>query len=118
MERLVTVGSGVTPREIEQLTAGTGFSRFPVKSDSGDLIGYLHLKDVLETGRVERTSAVPAKRIRPLLRVGVDDSLGSVLATMQSNGAHLARATDAEGKLLGVVALEDVIAELIGAAAV
>jgi CBS domain containing-hemolysin-like protein len=117
MDRLVTVAPGVTPREIEQLTASTGFSRFPVKSESGDLIGYLHLKDALETGRVERASPVPAKRIRPLLRVGIDDSLGSVLASMQSNGAHLARATDGEGKLLGVVALEDVISELIGAAA-
>jgi CBS domain containing-hemolysin-like protein len=114
LDRLVTVTPGVTPEEVEQLSAATGFSRFPVRADSGDLIGYLHLKDVLETDPVQRTTAVAAKRIRPLLRVGIDDSLGSVLRTMQTNGAHLARATDAEGQLLGVVALEDVLAELIG----
>ena len=116
LDRLVTVGPGVTPQDVERLAAANGFSRFPMRDDGGDLIGYLHLKDVLETDPVQRGAPVPAKRIRPLLRVGVDDSLSSVLATMQTNGAHLARATDASGQLLGIVALEDVLAELIGAA--
>jgi CBS domain containing-hemolysin-like protein len=117
LDRLVTVSPGVTPQEVERLAAENGFSRFPVKADDGELVGYLHLKDVLETDPIQRATPVAAKRIRPLLRVGADDSLGSVLATMQSNGAHLARATDAGGRLLGVVALEDVLAELIGEAA-
>jgi CBS domain containing-hemolysin-like protein len=114
LEQLVTVSPGVTPQDVEKLSADTGFSRFPVRDSSGDLAGYVHLKDVLETDPVQRSTPVAAKRIRPLLRIGADDSLGSVLAAMQTNGAHLARATDAAGQLLGVVALEDVLAELIG----
>jgi CBS domain containing-hemolysin-like protein len=38
-----------------------------------------------------------------------------VLATMQSRGAHLARVTDrGSGTVVGVVALEDVIEEIVG----
>ena len=117
LDRLVTVGPGATPRDVERLCADTGFSRFPLVDETGDLAGYLHLKDVLETDPVLRSAPVAAKRLRPLLRIGADDSLGSVLATMQTNGAHLARATDASGQLLGIVALEDVLAELIGESA-
>nr|WP_322766642.1 hypothetical protein [Frankia sp. Cr1] len=33
---------------------------------------------------------------------------------MQRSGAHLARVTDRDGTILGVVALEDVLEELVG----
>ncbi len=42
LERLETVTSTVTPHELEQVAARTGYSRFPVR-DNGDLTGYLHL---------------------------------------------------------------------------
>jgi CBS domain containing-hemolysin-like protein len=37
-----------------------------------------------------------------------------VLATMQRSGAHLAQVLDGAGATLGVVALEDVLEELVG----
>ena len=47
---LTTVRRGSTPADVEALCAATGFSRFPVVDDrDGDLLGYLHIKDVLET---------------------------------------------------------------------
>ena len=113
-EGLVTVAPGVTPREVEQLAARTGYTRFPVRTEDGDLIGYLHLKDVLETREDRRSAPVAAKWIRPLARVGAQDSLRTALATMQHSGAHLGRVTDGQGKVLGVVALEDILEELVG----
>lgn len=114
MDRLVTTPPGATPHDIEQLTVRTGYSRFPVKEPSGELVGYVHLKDVLETDPARRSAPLAAWQVRPLLPVGVDDSLASVLETMQANGAHLACVIDAEGAQLGIAALEDVLAELIG----
>ncbi|ABD12357.1 hypothetical protein CcI156_11125 [Frankia sp. CcI156] len=111
---LVTVSPAVTPRQVEQLAARTGFTRFPVRDPEGGLIGYLHLKDVLETRPERRSSSVAAKWIRPLARVGADDNLRTALATMQHSGAHLARVTDADGTVLGLVALEDILEELVG----
>ena len=37
-----------------------------------------------------------------------------MLETMQRTGSHLARVVDAEGTVVGVVFLEDVLEELVG----
>jgi len=113
-EGLVTVAPTITPREVERLAAQTGYTRFPVRDGAGQLVGYLHLKDVLETRSQRRASPVAAKWIRPLAHVGADDSLRTALATMQHSGAHLARVTDTGGGVLGLVALEDILEELVG----
>ncbi len=116
IDQLVTTGPSVTPQEIEQLAVVTGFSRFPVRAPSGELIGYVHLKDVLETDPLRRETALTPEQVRPLLTVGLDDPLAGVLETMQANGAHLAGVTDGDGEQLGIVVLEDVLSELIGEA--
>jgi CBS domain containing-hemolysin-like protein len=113
LDRLVTVPADVTPTELEQIVANSGFSRFPVERD-GDLIGYLHLKDVLEFEEVHRNRPIAQSWIRPLVRVDAGDRLRLVLKTMQRSGSHLARVEGAAGELLGVVALEDVLEELVG----
>ena len=48
-ESLTTVRRGSTAADVEALCAATGFSRFPVVDDrDGGLLGYLHIKDVLD----------------------------------------------------------------------
>ena len=103
----------VTPAEVEKLAASTGFSRFPV-SRNDNLIGYLHLKDALEFKDVHRNRPIAESWVRPLPTVRIRDRLRSVLETMQVSGAHLARVLDDDGKTVGIVALEDVLEELIG----
>ena len=46
-EQLHTVPRSATVAELEQICAGTGFSRFPVREDDGTLVGYVHTKDLL-----------------------------------------------------------------------
>ena len=52
--------------------------------------------------------------MRALATVGAGDEVEDVLATMQRTGAHLARVVDADGAVVGVVFLEDVLEELVG----
>jgi CBS domain containing-hemolysin-like protein len=112
---LVTVAPGVSAAEVESLCAETGFSRFPIRGADGDLTGYLHLKDVLDLPDDQRERAVPSERIREFPTVSTGDRARSVLAAMQGCGAHLAKVTDrGSGALVGVVALEDVIEEIVG----
>jgi len=113
-DRLVTLPVTVTPAEVEDAAARTGFSRFPVRGEDGSLIGYLHLKDALEIKDVHRTRPIARGWIRPLPRVLVTAPLRSVLATMQRSGAHMAEAVDENGTSLGVVTLEDVLEEIVG----
>lgn len=113
IDSIETVPEMVTPAEVERLSAGTGFSRFPVVRDD-EMIGYLHLKDALEFEAVHRNRPIAQSWVRPLPTVRSRDRLRSVLETMQSVEAHLARVIDDERKTIGVVALEDVLEELIG----
>ncbi|MBX6390545.1 MAG: HlyC/CorC family transporter [Frankia sp.] len=113
-DSLVTVPTNVTPAEVERLAATTGYTRFPVHDYAGRLIGYLHLKDVLETRPDKRVTPVAAKWLRPLVHVSADATLRQALATMQRSGAHLGQVTDGDGTLLGLVALEDILEELVG----
>ncbi len=113
-EDLVTVSFGATPLDIERLVARRGFSRFPVRNDDGEIVGYLHLKDILYADDARLTQPVPLKRVRRLATVSPVDDVDDVLATMQQTGAHLARVVDDDGSTSGVVFLEDVLEELVG----
>jgi len=109
---LVTADAQSTPADLEHLVTRTGFSRFPVRDDD-ELVGYLHLKDVLYADAGDRDVAVPRWRVRALAVVGPDDEVEEALAAMQRTGAHLARVDDG-GVAVGVVFLEDILEELVG----
>lgn len=113
MDQLETVPPDVTPAEVEEMASRTGFSRFPVREQE-DLRGYLHLKDALEFKDAHRNRPIAPAWIRPLAVLRDTDRLRAALATMQRAEAHMARVIDAEDNLLGIVALEDVLEELVG----
>ena len=115
LAELTTVVRGASGADVEALCAATGFSRFPVTdAPSGRLVGYLHIKDVLEPDPERRLRPIDDKWIRPLAAVHPEDALHDALETLQRKGAHMARVVDASGTTIGVAALEDVIEELVG----
>ncbi|GHH44885.1 hemolysin family protein [Lentzea cavernae] len=111
LEKLTTVPAFPTVGDIEAAVAATGFSRFPVLSDAG-LVGYLHVKDVLDLEGV--ATSVPRDRVRGLPEVPVDAHLDEALAALRRAQSHLARAVGADGAVIGVVALEDLLEEYVG----
>lgn len=112
-ESLVTVAPSVTPGEIVELTARTGYSRFPVAaSDKGPFMGYVHVKDVLDLEHSDR--AVPQHVWRPMTTLRAELPLDDALTVMRRAATHLAQVADASGKVLGLVALEDVLELLVG----
>jgi CBS domain containing-hemolysin-like protein len=112
--RVVSFVETVTPREIEQAVAKYGFSRYPLTDDSGDFVGYLHLKDVLDLRDDEVDEKIPAKRIRTLISLPASMELEDALASMRRVGAHMARSFDRAGNVKGVLFLEDILEELVG----
>ena len=117
-EGLTLVARGSTPADVEALCAATGFSRFPVaaadEGSAGDLVGYLHIKDVLEPDEVRRHRPIDDKWVRPFATVSRSTPLHEALEVLQRRGAHMARVVDDAGAPLGVATLEDVIEELVG----
>lgn len=111
---LVTIPPSATPVDVERACAETGFSRFPVLDANGEIAGYLHIKDILETDSESRLETIADKWLRPLATVVAGSGLYEALRTMQARGSHMARVADESGTVLGVIMLEDVLEELVG----
>ena len=106
-------GSGPTVRAIQRALAETGYSRFPIADLSGEFIGYLHIKDVLP--RVNDPDAVlDASMVRPLPRVSESLPLPDALSRLRRNNSHLALVTVADRSVTAMVALEDLVEDLVG----
>jgi CBS domain containing-hemolysin-like protein len=114
VERLTTVPEAPTVGDVAAAVARTGFSRFPLRSADGRLVGYLHVKDVLDLAGAESGTAVPRSRVRGLPELPADARLDDALAALRRAQSHLARAVGPDGATLGVVALEDLVEEYVG----
>jgi CBS domain containing-hemolysin-like protein len=108
------VGLDASAREVAQLSAATGFSRFPVWRDSlDDVVGVVHIKAAL-TVPAERRGRVPVSDLMsdPLL---VPESLpADVLLERVRGEPGLAVVLDEYGGTAGVVSVEDVLEEIVG----
>lgn len=112
--QLRTLPPDVTPEQMERAVVESNFSRFPIAEADGTLIGYVHVKDLLETDPARRAAPMDRSTIRRLPVVRASDSLQSIIETMRSTGAHLAAVTGPDGSTLGVATLEDTVEELVG----
>nr|WP_202509603.1 hemolysin family protein [Streptomyces sp. SID5643] len=112
LERVEYASVGVTPEELERLSAGSGFSRFPVVDEGRRIVGYLHVKDALDA--VGRNTPFRLRDMRPIARVREHTPLDDVLTAMRGSRTHLAAVLGADGRLAGLVTMEDVLRELFG----
>ncbi|MCQ9179829.1 hemolysin family protein [Streptomyces sp. IBSBF 2953] len=112
LERVVHARVGVTPEGLEALAAESGFSRFPVVDDGRRIVGYLHVKDALDAS--PRDTPFPVREMRPIARVREATPLDDVLTAMRGSRTHLAAVLGSDGRLAGLVTMEDVLRELFG----
>lgn len=113
VEQLVSLPDSATAEELQQAVASHGFSRYPVTSSNGEMVGYWHIKDSLVANANDAPGS-QQKRIRPMISVSENTELEDALAQLRRSGAHIARSFDASGNLGGCLFLEDIIEELVG----
>lgn len=106
-------GSGPTVGAVEQALAQTGYSRFPVTNPTGDFIRYLHIKDVL-TLDDDPATVINLAKVRPLPRLPRSLPLADGLSRMRRSNSHLALVTDQGGAVVAMVAMEDLVEDLVG----
>ncbi|HJQ47953.1 MAG TPA: hemolysin family protein [Amycolatopsis sp.] len=111
---LTTLPPAPTVGDVERAVSTTGFSRYPLCTGSGELIGYLHVKDVLDQIGDDPATTIPVAKTRRLTDLPVHARLDEALSAMRKDGTHMARVLDTDGKAVGVVALEDLVEEYVG----
>ncbi|MEV1085293.1 hemolysin family protein [Streptomyces sp. NPDC050211] len=112
LESVVYARVGVTPERLEGLSAESGFSRFPVVDEGRRIVGYLHVKDALD--KMPRDLPFEVREMRSIARVRASTPLDDVLTAMRGSRTHLAAVLGDDGRLAGLVTMEDVLRELFG----
>ncbi|KUF16965.1 MULTISPECIES: hemolysin family protein [Streptomyces] len=112
LERVKYARVGVTPEQLEALSAETGFSRFPVVDEGRRIVGYLHVKDALDVS--PRDLPFRVADMRSIARVRETTPLDDVLTAMRGSRTHVAAVLGEDGRLAGMVTMEDVLRELFG----
>ena len=112
---MITVDRKMNLVEIEKIVVASGHSRLPVIGNTeNDLLGFLHVKDFLRLPQQAQNEPVPLEMIRRMLIVTPDLPLDDLLLQMRRSRSHVAGVKNTGGEILGLVALEDVIEELVG----
>jgi CBS domain containing-hemolysin-like protein len=90
----------------------TGHSRYPVLDAEDDVVGVVHLQDVLTLGPAD--DAAVSTFARPPVLVPTSMALPDALRVLAGPGNQLACVVDEYGGFAGVVTVEDLAEELVG----
>jgi magnesium and cobalt exporter, CNNM family len=108
--RVTTVPDDVTPVTLEVLATRTGRSRFPVvASGSREVIGFVHVKDVIGVTGPARRRPVDQDQVRPLPVDRPDRVLAELLIALRRDRRHIVLVSDGRAPL-GVLTMHDVLA--------
>jgi CBS domain containing-hemolysin-like protein len=112
---IVAVESVATIADIEAVMKSTGHSRIPVFSgDLDDILGFVHVKDLMGVDDDHRERQVGSSLIREPLFVPESAHIRSVLDDMRRTRIHFAIVVDEHGSVSGIITMEDIAEELVG----
>ena len=106
---VTTVMADASPASLEVLATRTGRSRFPVvQQGTRQVVGFVHVKDVLGVDGPARRQPIAPDLIRPLSVVPPERTLADLLLAMRRESRHIVLVSDGRAPL-GVVTLHDVL---------
>ncbi len=107
--------TSATYADVEELVLRTGHSRIPIHTgEIDDVVGFVHVKDLLDVDESRRDHVVDPAGIRPIMVVPESAQAQDVLADMRRNRSHIALVIDEHGGTAGLISLEDIAEELVG----
>jgi CBS domain containing-hemolysin-like protein len=114
LSEAVTVPRSTAVSAAEDLVVESGHSRLLVEGPTpGEIIGFVHAKDLLTVAPSARDRPLPLARIRRVLVLDGHTPLDEVVVAMRRSQTHVAVVVEA-GASAGLVTLEDVIELLVG----
>lgn len=116
---IVAISEDMTVPEAMDFMLNEPFSRFPVYEESVEnIIGVLHLKDVMTLCNSESTEVLSNRTVREVARepyfVPDTQNLDVLFHEMQKRKLHMAIAIDEYGQTAGIITMEDILEEIVG----
>ncbi|WP_435736461.1 hemolysin family protein [Cellulosimicrobium sp. PMB13] len=115
--------AGTTLSDAARIVAAGPFSRYPVTGeDFDDVVGFLHVRDLLGRDRPDHPDTDPETGrpvlvrdvVRPILELPATNTVLPAMSRMRREGVHIAVVVDEYGGTDGIVTLEDLVEELVG----
>ncbi|TWD81687.1 CBS domain containing-hemolysin-like protein [Kribbella amoyensis] len=101
-----------TAREIELASRAAGRSRLAVVADGG-VAGIVHVRDAVRASSFEQ-DVTAADLMNDAVRLPADKPVATAIRLLRDERSQLAIVHDAEGHIVGLVALEDMLEQVIG----
>ncbi|MBF6357728.1 HlyC/CorC family transporter [Nocardia higoensis] len=99
--------------EARERAIEAGHSRYPVaRSSLDDVLGFVHLRDLLRAGESENRTV--AGLCRPLLQLPASKSALATLTLMRRGNTQLVLVVDEYGGTAGIATVEDIVEEIVG----
>ena len=101
-------------KKIFEKSIKSNFSRIPIWEDNPDnIIGILHIKDLIRATTISKTLDVKAILQKPLL-IPETTSLSKQLNEFRKSSTQIALVIDEYGVLQGLITMEDILEEIVG----
>lgn len=112
---VMAVSADAPVSAIEQVMRETGHSRIPVyRDDLDDVLGFVHVKDLMGVSDEDRDGAIDPSLIREILFVPESAHIRPMLDEMRRTRIHFAIVVDEHGSTAGIITMEDIAEELVG----
>lgn len=112
---MVTLPADSSYKEVIYVAAHERYSRIPVFEDSvDDIIGILHIKDLLRITAQEKDNFDLRRHLREAYFVPEGKSISILFREMQQQNISLAIVIDEYGGTDGLIAIEDILEEIVG----
>jgi len=91
-------------------------TRFPVRQNAGatEVLGYVNFKELVFLARTNPNATTVGGIVRSVTGVKPEETVDRVLERFVAEHAHLALVQEPDGRLVGLVTLEDLVEELVG----
>jgi CBS domain containing-hemolysin-like protein len=115
LEKLTMLKDDTPWPDVVRVVAASPFSRLPVYRGAPDtIIGTLRVKDLLHQFVLEGEAPALGRLLRPLARVAHDLPADRVIGLLRERRVHQAVVTSDEGRVIGLITIQDVLAEFLG----
>ncbi|GAA2510843.1 hemolysin family protein [Pilimelia columellifera] len=112
-ERIVSVPATASARDVEVRSSETGRSRLAVTGVDGRVVGIVHIRDASKATSFERPATAVDLMSEPATLAATTRVLEAV-KSMRGRRSQLALVVGGDGAVVGIVALEDLLEEVIG----
>lgn len=115
LENLVCIPDNMPENDVLDVIRTVKYSRLPVYQGSPEnIVGILDIRSYIKTHLASPGSTCVSSMMKPIMPICENRRIDEVFDEMTQSRTHLCAATDADGKILGIVTMEDILEELVG----